>query len=553
MAALAMSGVSRREFVIGLLGAPALLGGCRVQSPSLPDGEFLLPGKAAGHRVRDASGSSVSMSSVARLERASVVVVGAGVAGLCAAWRLDRAGVSDVVVLELDDVVGGTSRSGASELTAYPWGAHYIVAPLPEQTHLVALLAEMGALEPAETATVAQPVAAAQSATVAEFALCREPEERIFYRGRWYDGLYLHAGESDDDRAQLRRFRSEVARWVEFRDASGRRAFALPARSGSDDAAVTALDRESFAGWLDRQGLTSPRLRWLADYACRDDYGLRAADTSAWAGVSYFAARIARSGDEPQPVVTWPAGNGHIVEHLARRIGTRARLGQGVLGVRAVDGGVEIIASSPDGGVGYRARRVIMATPHFVNRRIIAGLASAERPEPVLDRGAWAVANLHLDARPRARPGDAPLAWDNVLYDSPSLGYVVATHQSGRDYGPTVLTWYYPFTGDGPTARRQLDGASREDWAAVALADLERAHPAIRASCRRIDVAYWGHGMVRPRVGSVFHPALRAARAPLGPIHFAGSELSGLSLFEEALDHGVRAAEEVLAGLGQRS
>lgn len=557
MAALAMSAVSRREFVIGLLGAPALLGGCRVQPEPLPDGELLLPGKAAGHRLRDAA-SGPALSSVARLERASVVVVGAGAAGLCAAWWLERAGVKDVVVLELDDVAGGTSRSGASELTEYPWGAHYIVAPLPEQTHLVALLAEMGALEPAEPAAVAQPHAIAQSAAVAEqavaeFALCREPEERIFYRGRWYGGLYLHAGESDDDRVQLQRFRSEVARWVAFRDGSGRRAFALPARTASDDAEVTALDRESFAGWLDRQGLTSPRLRWLADYACRDDYGLTAADTSAWAGVSYFAARIAGPGDEPQPVVTWPAGNGHIIEHLARRMGTRSRLGQGVSSVRAVEGGVEVVASSPDGGVAYRARRVIMATPHFVNRRIIAGLASAERAEPLLDRGAWAVANLHLDARPRARPEDAPLAWDNVLYDSPSLGYVVATHQAGRDYGPTVLTWYYPFTGDGPTARRQLDHASREDWAAVALADLERAHPAIRASCRRIDVAYWGHGMVRPRVGSVFHPALRAARAPLGPIHFAGSELSGMSLFEEALDHGVRAAEEVLAGLGQRS
>ena len=443
--------------MIGLLGAPALLGGCRAQPAPLPDGEFLLPGKAAGHRLRDApSGPSASTLSVAHFESASVVVVGAGVAGLCAAWWLDRAGVKDLVVLELDDALGGTSRSGASELTAYPWGAHYIVAPLPEQTHLVALLAEMDALEPAE------PAAVAPSSTVAEFALCREPEERIFYRGRWYGGLYLHAGESDDDRAQLQRFRSEVARWVAFRDVSGRRAFALPARSASDAAEVTALDRESFAGWLDRHGLTSPRLRWLADYACRDDYGLTAADTSAWAGVSYFAARIARPGDEPQPVVTWPAGNGHIVEHLARRIGTRARLGHAALGVRAVDGGVEVITSSPDGGVGYRARRVIMATPHFVNRRVIAGLASAERPVPLIDRGAWAVANLHLDARPHARPEDAPLAWDNVLYDSPSLGYVVATHQSGRDYGPTVLTWYYPFTGDGPTARRQLDGASRE-------------------------------------------------------------------------------------------
>ena len=74
-------------------------------------------------------------------------------------------------------------------------------------------------------------------------------------------------------------------------------AFDLPASLASDAPEVTALDRQSFAGWLDAQGLRSPRLRWLADYACRDDYGLTAADTSAWAGIGYFASRIAEPGD----------------------------------------------------------------------------------------------------------------------------------------------------------------------------------------------------------------------------------------------------------------
>ncbi|MBZ0236504.1 MAG: twin-arginine translocation pathway signal, partial [Deltaproteobacteria bacterium] len=182
--------------------------------------------------------------------------------------------------------------------------------------------------------------------------------------------------------------------------------------------------------------------------------------------------------------------------------------------------------------------------------RIVAPLRAGARALPVIDRGAWAVANLHLDSRPRTRHGDAPLAWDNVLYDSPSLGYVVATHQRGREHGPTVFTWYYPFTGDAVAARQALDTATREDWAEAALADLARAHPDLRGRCTRIDVAYWGHGMPRPRVGAVFDPALAAARAPLGSIHFAVSELSGVALFEEALDQGVRAADEVLAALG---
>ena len=163
------------------------------------------------------------------------------------------------------------------------------------------------------------------------------------------------------------------------------------------------------------------------------------------------------------------------------------------------------------------------------------------------DVGAWAVANLHLRDRPAARPTDAPPAWDNVLRDSPSLGYVSATHQRGRDVGPTVWTWYYPFPGDAREVRRTLAGAGHAEWAAAALADLSRAHRDLDALVERIDVAFWGHGMIRPRVGSIFDPARAAAAAADGRIHFAHTDLGGMALFEEALDHGVRAANEVLA------
>jgi hypothetical protein len=44
---------------------------------------------------------------------------------------------------------------------------------------------------------------------------------------------------------------------------------------------------------------------------------------------------------------------------------------------------------------------------------------------------------------------------------------------------------------------------------------------------------------------------LEQAREPFRNIHFAHSDLSGFALFEEAQDHGLRAAEEVLAALGR--
>ncbi|MEY2930852.1 MAG: hypothetical protein RL033_1601, partial [Pseudomonadota bacterium] len=414
---------TRREFVAALLGAPLASTACREQAPPLPEGELLLPGKRAGHRLRDGAAELPADAPVRSVE---VAIVGAGVAGLAAAWWLQRAGVQDLLVLELDDVLGGTSQAGSSPLTAYPWGAHYIVAPQASQTSLIALLNELGALEPGSDAA---PV-------LAEHAACRDPEERVFHRGRWYEGLFLHAGASPADEEQLARFQQEIARWVTFRDPLGRRAFALPASAASAAAELRELDRLSFASWLDQRGLHSPRLRWLMSYACRDDYGLLPEDTSAWAGIAYFASRIARAGDEPQPVLTWPEGNGKLVAQLARSLGPRLLLGHAVTSVRPKPSGVELSAVHGAGGVRISARRAIVCTPGHVSRRIVAGLEQRPAPRLTLDRGAWAVANLHLDARPRVRAQDAPLSWDNVLYDSPSLGYVVATHQTGLDYGP---------------------------------------------------------------------------------------------------------------------
>ena len=537
---------SRRDVLAALLGAPAVaaLGGCESRVP-LPGGELVGGSEVLGHALRDQKAPPVPPAD--GWTRAAVVIAGAGVAGLAAAWRLARAGMRDFVVLELDRAPGGTAQSGRSPVTAYPWGAHYIVAPLAHQRALIALLGEMGALDGVDRD--GHPI-------VREELRCREPEERIYHHGRWYEGLYMHAGESEQDRVDLTAFLREVDRWVAWRDGSGRRAFALPVSSASDDPEVTALDRESMSEWLDRRRLHSPRLRWLVNYACRDDYGMRAADTSAWAALLYFASRMRAPGAESQPVVTWPDGNGRLVAHLAASAAGRVRLGAAVCDVAPRDGGVDVVAI--DGGgrpFGVRAEQVIFAAPQMVARRAVRPLRDDPPAHAAeFEYGAWMVANLHLEGRPDEPAGGFPLAWDNVLYRSPALGYVVATHQSGRDHGDTVLTYYYPLADGTPAeARRHLLGADQADWAEVVLADLGRAHRDLRRRVRRLDVMRWGHAMVRPRPGFVWGGARQAASRPLRGIHFAHSDLSGVALFEEALDQGVRAAEEVLAARGIES
>src|SRR5262249_54974900 len=87
-------------------------------------------------------------------------------------------------------------------------------------------------------------------------------------------------------------------------------------------------------------------------------------------------------------------------------------------------------------------------------------------------------------------------------------------------------------------------------WADVVLTDLRPAHTTVRGFVERLDVMRWGHAMVRPRPGFVWGGARAAAKKPYRGIHFAHSDLSGLGLCEEALYHGVRAAEAVLAARG---
>lgn len=196
--------------------------------------------------------------------RTGVVIVGAGISGLAAAWQLARAGVDDFLLLDMEPEAGGNSRAGASPLVAYPWGAHYLPLPSREACAVRELLAELGVLQ-------GDPGAARP--TYDERYLCATPQERVYRNGLWEEGLLPQRTLDAGERQQLRRFHERMDELKQARGRDGRRLFAIPMELASRDPEWLALDRIPFSEWLTANGFTAPAVHWLANYATRDDYG----------------------------------------------------------------------------------------------------------------------------------------------------------------------------------------------------------------------------------------------------------------------------------------
>ena len=88
-------------------------------------GGFVNDSFPLGHRLRDRAAFRAPTQQL----RIPIVIVGGGMAGLNAAWHLDKRGFHDFVLLEMEQQAGGNSRWGENEISKFPWAAHYVPVP----------------------------------------------------------------------------------------------------------------------------------------------------------------------------------------------------------------------------------------------------------------------------------------------------------------------------------------------------------------------------------------------------------------------------------------
>ncbi|MBA3546690.1 MAG: NAD(P)-binding protein, partial [Nannocystis sp.] len=131
-----------RRTLLAAATAAATAAACGPSTPPPPITAFVGPDPAQAHRLRD--GGWPEGPIVKPDIHTQVAIVGGGVAGLAAAWRLRRAGLDNFNLFELEPELGGTARGGQLPRSPHPLGAHYLPSPHPECRALELLLTELG-------------------------------------------------------------------------------------------------------------------------------------------------------------------------------------------------------------------------------------------------------------------------------------------------------------------------------------------------------------------------------------------------------------------------
>ncbi len=441
------------------------------------------------HQVRDGKIFTRPRASA----RHDVVIVGGGVSGLTAAYRLQH---RDFLLLEKEPHWGGNAYAIEYEGSTYATGSAF----LAKDENAYHFSKEIG-LEPLAV---------------------NSPDASII-RGElvpdtWGEGLNqlpypLPVRES------FKKFKKEML------------AIDVDKRSRE-------LDNRPFSNFM--KGHPEEIKQWWDNYG-PSNWGATSEETAAGLAVLALQEMVEESHTDDR--YTWPGGLGAITKKLADILQPKYgdRMQTGATTVAVVSEKEEVQVTYVRGGElkTVAAKAVIMATPKFITRRIVDGLPDKQSEAMHQIRYIpYPVVNLIFD-KPVFNHGYDTWCPGNTFTDFVVADWVIQK-QAGYQQKFNILSCYTPMKEEDRGYLLNEIGARK--IAANVLSDFQKLMPALNIDPVEVHIYRRGHPLYMSTPG-LYTQVQPLARHPMDRVFFANTDSEGP---ESTTNEGIKAAQRAV-------
>jgi monoamine oxidase len=450
-------------------------------------------------------------------EEVEVVIVGAGVSGLAAAWRLKKEKRS-FLVLDMEPVSGGAARSGTWRQRQYPVGSGYFVTwdgvykELYEDIKMPKI-------------------------TTGEDGLWYGPNE--LYVDFWKDEVIARLPITPTDKEAFQRFRDDLLKF------KGLPEYPL---SGANPANIEQWDTIPTSKYLSQYN-SEELIRWMDQYLL-SSCGSTVDEINAYCFLNFYSSEFGGSFDLPR--YTSAGGITGLAGRMRDHVGAKkVRKTAMVVNVENVGNGVEVrYVDEHDEVRAVKAKSAIMAVQKRIAHNIVVGMPQEQIDSCKLVRYApYVTVNLLCSGPLFPERGFDFWLWEKeaIFTDLVDAYYAedLAVGKGSRMKGDFAYCVYCPH----PEKDRQklLDNAYLAEFAQRVADNVGRRIPGSRDLIKEMHVFAWGHTMVISGVNShTTHFPLTSR--PVGRIYFANTDNDLSPSVESGIANGLSAAEAGMSG-----